>query len=394
MHWGDFRGVSPPTACTDETGATTIEQGKSLPTGPTCCGRWMDPLDATAALRWRISIGAQSGYDLSSFIFYVAGYADGTGDVPCLPPDCPFSEPHPFLSQEVLCDRLRLGRADGAGGAWARHPDARLHPGFPVRTSTPTSWTRRCAQRRRRFRRVRRGRGGDAFTKAAGPHRPGVARAIGFLPDEANSAPAILTKMCVRCHDASTDARLARSRFNATALDNLDAAIAATNPRPHRVTPHLPRRMPPLRAGDLPTGPSTASPRSSVAERWTVARLLVRAPAQDLLQDQQRELVLVRGRAPLQLGEHAQPEDLHGPTATRRDGSRKSSSYPRPPSMAPRTSRGPRSVRRKLCPRPRRAPAEGEGRGGTASVSRVHRREESEQRLDVRRRAPMDDVHV
>ena len=81
---------------------------------------------------------------------------------------------------------------------------------------------------------------------------PDVARAIGFLPDEADAAPAILQKMCVRCHAANTAAPLARSRFNAAALDRLDAATAQKILDRISLPRTSPDLMPPLRAGELP----------------------------------------------------------------------------------------------------------------------------------------------
>jgi hypothetical protein len=252
MHWGDFRGVSPPTPCPDDTGAITIVNGTIAADGADLLRQVDGPTGQHGGVAVADLIAAQSGYDLSSFLFYAAGYADGPGDVPCVPPYCPFSEPDPFPSQDILCDRLLHGRADSAGGAWHRHRD-RVHArGFPVpyydpdvlgpssRASVAGDFDAFVAA------------GGDAFTKTADLIAPDVARAIGFLPDEADTAPAILQKMCVRCHAANTDARLARSRFDATALDSLDAATAQhildriTLPRTS------PDRMPPLRAGELP----------------------------------------------------------------------------------------------------------------------------------------------
>ena len=258
MHWGDFRGVSPPTACTDETGAITIEQGEIVADGADLLRQVDGPLGRHGGVAVADLVGAQSGYDLSSFIFYVAGYADGIGDVPCLPPDCPFSEPHPFLSQEVLCDRLRLGRADGAGGAWARYRGDVLIRGFPVPYFEPDildpSVRATVAANFAAFVAAPPPgqQGGDAFTKASGLIGADAARAIGFLPDEGDSAAAILTKMCVRCHGASNDGRLARSRFNAAALDSLDGAVARKILERIALPRTSPERMPPLRAGELP----------------------------------------------------------------------------------------------------------------------------------------------
>ena len=132
MHWGDFRGVSPPTACADETGASVLVDGTIVADGADLLRQLDGPLGRHGGVAVADLIAAQSGYELSSFLFYAAGYADGIGDVPCVPPDCPFSEPHPFPSQAILCDRLRHGRADGTGGAWDRYRADVLARGFPV----------------------------------------------------------------------------------------------------------------------------------------------------------------------------------------------------------------------------------------------------------------------
>jgi hypothetical protein len=258
MHWGDFRGVSSPTACIDETGATTLVEGEIAADGADLLRQVDGPLGRHGGVPVADLIAAQSGYDLSSFLFYAAGLADGIGDVPCLPPDCPFSEPHPFPSQEVLCDRLRQGRADGQGGAWDRYRGQLLARGLPAPYFDPDildpSLRATVAGDFGAFVTTPPpgGEGGDAFTKTSGLIGPDVARAIGFLPDDGDSAGVILQKMCVRCHGAATDGRLARSRFNAAALDRLDAATAETILERISLPRTSPARMPPLRAGELP----------------------------------------------------------------------------------------------------------------------------------------------
>ena len=252
MHWGDFRGVAPPTACTDDTGATALVDGTIAADGADLLRQVDGPMGQHGAVAVADLIAAQSGYDLSSFLFYAAGYADGPGDVPCVPPSCPFSEPDPFPSQDILCDRLLHGRADREGGVWRRHRDRVRARGFAVpyfdpdvldpslRASVAADFDAFVAT------------AGDAFTKTSDLIAPDVARAIGFLPDDDDAAPALLTKMCARCHAANTDARLARSRFDATALDTIDAATARHILDRISLPRTSPDVMPPLRAGELP----------------------------------------------------------------------------------------------------------------------------------------------
>jgi hypothetical protein len=257
MHWGDFRGVSSPIPCTDPDGTTTVVGG-DLPADGADLLRQVDgALGRHGGVAVAELVGAPSGYDLSSFLFYSAGLADGIGDVPCLPPDCPFSEPAPFPSQEILCDRLRTGRADGAGGAWDRYRAAVRARGFPVPHFGPDvldpSARSAVADDFNAFVAAPVGEsGGDAFTRLSSLVAADAARAIGFVPDEGDTAEAMLQRMCVRCHAAGTDARLARSRFNAAALDRLDGAGAREVLRRITLPRTSPDRMPPLRAGELP----------------------------------------------------------------------------------------------------------------------------------------------
>jgi MYXO-CTERM domain-containing protein len=256
MHWGDFRGVTPPTACTDASGVTALVDGTIAADGADL----LRPIDGPDGRHGGVAvpdlIAAQSGYDLSSFIYYAAGQADGTGDIPCLAPDCIFSEPDPFPSDAILCDRLLTGFADGAGGAWDRYRAGVTARGFPVpyfdpdvvdgtvRATVASDFAAFVAP-------SPAGQGGDAFTKLSGLMGGDAARAIGFTPEEAEPADVILRTMCARCHDDRADARLARRRFNATALDRVDAAGAREVVRRISLPRTSPDRMPPLRAGEL-----------------------------------------------------------------------------------------------------------------------------------------------
>ena len=245
MHWGDFRGVTPPTSCAAADG-TPMQLDGDIPADGADLLRLVDgPLGRHGGVPVADLVAAPSGYDLSSFLFYSAGLADGIGDVPCLPPDCPFSEPDPFPSQEIICDRLRAGRADGAGGVWDRYRGAVRARGLPMPHFDPDVLDRSARAVVTgdfdAFVSTPAGRGGDAFTKLSGLISAEAARAIGFIPGEADAADAILRNMCVRCHAAGTDARLARSRFDASALDRLDATTAREDPPARLPAPTIAR---------------------------------------------------------------------------------------------------------------------------------------------------------
>jgi len=255
MHWGDFRGVFSATdVCPDPAGidASIVADGADLL-------RQVDGPDGRhGGVAVANLVAATSGYDLSSFLRYATGWADGTGDVPCLAPYCPFAEPDPFPSQDILCDRLRDGDAGRAGGAWDGYRSVVRPGGFPVphfdpdivdgalRATVAADFAAFAAAP------PPAGQSGDAFTKLSGLVAPGAARAIGFIPDETDSADVMLRGMCARCHNDRTDTRLARSRFNVDALDRLDAAGAREAARRIALPRTSPDRMPPLRSGELP----------------------------------------------------------------------------------------------------------------------------------------------
>jgi cytochrome c553 len=251
MHWGDFRALKLPKDCTSETGGSAAElvaDGAEI----------LTKLDGSEGRHGGVPIAelvaASSGYDLSSFIFYAAGHADGSGDVPCEPPSCVFSEPHPFAAQDVLCERLQSGSNSVPGGVWDRYRSELRSRGLPVPyfehhiVSEPTR-TRVADD----FTTLLLDRGaGDAFSRLSGLVNDEVARAIGFLPDESASAQQLLTEMCVRCHDDNVRPDLRRSRFRATALEELDRATARSILDRISLPETSQYRMPPPHAGTLP----------------------------------------------------------------------------------------------------------------------------------------------
>jgi hypothetical protein len=258
MHWGDFRGVDSRASCLDDDGNDVWVDGDIPADGADLLAQLDGPDGLHGGIPITKLMAATSGYDLSSFMFYAAGYADGPGDVPCVPPNCPLSEPHPFPSQKVLCDRLQRGSADVADGAWRAYRAEVSALGLPVPYFEPDvldpALRSTLASDFEAFLTTPETGAGDAFSKLSGLMSDDVARAIGFLPEPSDSATVILTKMCVRCHSGNVDAELAqgRSRFNASALDQLGATEAREIIARIRLPRTSPELMPPLLAGELP----------------------------------------------------------------------------------------------------------------------------------------------
>src|SRR6185295_19500263 len=130
MHWGDFRGVFSATDVCADASDTTIDGSVVVSADGAELLRQVDGPDGRhGGVAVPNLVVATSGYDLSSFLRYATGWADGTGDIPCIVPECPFSEPNPFPSADVVCDRLRDGHA---GRAWDRYRAVVRPGGFPV----------------------------------------------------------------------------------------------------------------------------------------------------------------------------------------------------------------------------------------------------------------------
>jgi hypothetical protein len=255
LQWGDFRGLPPPVACTDDAGAPTLVDVGVQADGADLLRAIDGELGRHGGIPVAELLISTSGYHLSSFISYAARLAQGLGDVACNPPECPLSEPYPFPTQDVLCDQLQRGRADEPGGAWARYREQVSPRGIPVPFFTHDlldAGVRAVIAADFDSFTAATGSGGDAFTLLSGLVGENAAQAIGFLPDENDSAPTLLAKMCGRCHGASTDPRLARARFDATALERLDAATAGKVLDRLSLPRTSPERMPPLRSGELP----------------------------------------------------------------------------------------------------------------------------------------------
>jgi hypothetical protein len=76
--------------------------------------------------------------------------------------------------------------------------------------------------------------------------------AVGFQPEASMTAENILTEMCVRCHNDTTDPSLSRAKFNAQSLDRLSPEEARKAIERISLASDSPSLMPPRRFGTLP----------------------------------------------------------------------------------------------------------------------------------------------
>jgi hypothetical protein len=246
MHWSDFRGGDEHALC----------RGPSMAGSPDKIVVVADGLDLLRAVE-----GAQGRYaavpipELHAaksgelFIRFVADSEGLVRNSPYRPADYPYGQLS-FPTREVVCERFHTGTSP----TWDQHRRESQERGLPTPFYGPdvVDPGRRAELVADRAAFLRRHAADDSFDVAASLIGAEAAVAVGFVPRREDAARDILRSMCVRCHAANVDQRLARARFNAEAIDRI-GPVTATAIR-HRLS--LPRSspelMPPLRAGELP----------------------------------------------------------------------------------------------------------------------------------------------
>jgi hypothetical protein len=94
--------------------------------------------------------------------------------------------------------------------------------------------------------------GRDEFEVLADLMSDQALQAVGFQPEAGMNAADILTEMCVRCHNDTTDPSLTRAKFNAQSLDRLSPEEARKAIERISLPSDSPTLMPPRRFGTLP----------------------------------------------------------------------------------------------------------------------------------------------
>src|SRR6185436_12704485 len=124
-----------------------------------------------------------------------------------------------FYTREVVCERFYTGTSP----TWDLGRSKSLALGLPEPYYTPDvlSAESRAALAAGRTAFLKDKRGG-AFEVAASLIASEAASAIGFVPRQEDSAPDILSGLCVRCHAHDTDPSLRRAGFDAQALDSIE----------------------------------------------------------------------------------------------------------------------------------------------------------------------------
>jgi hypothetical protein len=242
MHWADFRGGDermcpqpPPEGVTPQVIITSdgLDLLQALE-GPTGTYAGVPVADLQAAL---------SGSNLTTFLVDAENLIRFSGV-----PEYPYEQQN-FYTREVLCERFYTGTSP----TWDLDRSKSVARGLPEPYYTPDvlSADSRAALAAGRTAFLKDKRDG-AFELAASLIAPEAASAIGFVPRPQDTAPDILSGLCVRCHAHDTDPALRRAAFDAQALDSVEpATFAAVR---GRLT--LPKTsagvMPPHRVGELP----------------------------------------------------------------------------------------------------------------------------------------------
>jgi hypothetical protein len=243
MHWSDFR-TGDEHLC-----PSGIEKGP--PYRIIATSRGLDPIQALEGPSGRyagISLEelrtAKSGEDLAAFL----------ADAELLIRASPHA-PYPyaqldFRTRETLCERFY----DGTSPTWDEERKLSQSHGLPVPYYQPDVFDPgehpELMADRKSFLQARSS--SDAFDVAASLLSPDVAPSVGFVPRPEDSAADILRGMCRRCHAASTDPQLRRARFNADAIDAIEASTARAIRARLSLPKSSPALMPPRVVGVLP----------------------------------------------------------------------------------------------------------------------------------------------
>lgn len=247
MHWSDFRGGTEGSLCPDRPAdgspgrTVAVAEGLDLLRGVEGnSGRY-------AAIPVPELHASKSGEILATFL----------SDVDRLIRLSPYGLAHnypygqlDFQTREVLCERFHTGTSP----TWDLYRRDARGRGLPVPYYRPDVLDRRRGEEvvtgRQNF--LRRHKSENAFDVAASFLAAEAVTAVGFVPDQTDSAPEILRSMCIRCHSGSTDPRLRRARFNAEAIGRVDPITFRSVLRRLRLPRSSPDIMPPLRVGELP----------------------------------------------------------------------------------------------------------------------------------------------
>ena len=249
MHWSHFRGGTEGSLCADRpldgsAGRTVaVAEGLDL----------LRTTEGDAGRYAAIPVGdlhaSNSGELLATFL----------SDVDRLVRLSPYGIAHnypyaqlDFQTREVLCERFHSDTSP----TWDRHRrDARgrglFVPYYRPDVTDANIRSQLVAHGREQL--MRRHPTENAFDVAASFVSAEAASAVGFTPQETDTAPEILRSMCIRCHSSTTEPQLRRARFDVEkAIDRIDPITYRLVERRLRMPRISAEIMPPLRVGEVP----------------------------------------------------------------------------------------------------------------------------------------------
>jgi hypothetical protein len=242
MHWSDFR-VGDERICPNPLPEGVIPQVIVKTDGLDLLQALEGPAGTYAGVPVADLQAALSGSNLATFLIDAENLISYSGV-----PEYPYEQLN-FYTREVLCERFYTGTSP----TWDLGRSKAVARGLPQPYYTPDVLSAESraalAAGRTAFLHDKRG---SAFEVAASLIAPEAASAIGFVPRPEDSAPDILSGLCVRCHAHDTDPGLRRAGFDAQALDSVEPATFAAVRERLTLPKTSPALMPPHRVGELP----------------------------------------------------------------------------------------------------------------------------------------------